>query len=578
MQQLLKTTIDGPAVVEEGDEGDDEDDAPSATQSTDTTAAAIARAADLSAAMKPDTLSLADSGRVPSPTSASKTARSFPPRWAHVPLSAPSVRVGGGGARSAAHTTRAAERRLLEGLRLALSDGWSGSYGALAPTLATKLAAEVMPSMMRVAIPEGATWQQEGDGEWLLLVETSAAALVDAKSGGSARNSRESLDLPISPGAPGGGFGAPHASSGDNLWPPGEVAMPRPQVECVLSAASVLWDGLHPPPPPRGSTSRRGSDGDAAAANAKRAPLPRWHKLYNAHGKGPAIVRCIARASLRGIMITLREALARSHAAQLAQIPLFAPLDPSELVALCRRATEVAFPADAPIQPMGGIGVGGISHERANAGIATAGAAAISRATIPSDAFALVLSGHVLMTIGSTEASNLPNAASPDGDVALALAAAGLETLATPSEAEGRVHLPERIPLARLGTGRVLGETGRLIAPSSVSAHAGGDGLLLLVWRREASVLSALSKLPLLLPSSWQAKVPLAILARAPRLAAALWPLTLPQLQELPATWRASTAAVTVILSGELIEVDQVRALSRPRPPPRPHSSPEALS
>ena len=43
-----------------------------------------------------------------------------------------------------------------------------------------------------------------------------------------------------------------------------------------------------------------------------------------------------------------------------------------------------------------------------------------------------------------------------------------------------------------------------------------------------------------------------------------LQPLTLPQLDELPLAWRGSTAALTVILNGELIEVGEVEASLAP--------------
>ena len=97
-----------------------------------------------------------------------------------VPSDAPGAREGGtgGGGDSTDHSDvpDAAEASLLDGLSQALAVGWGGSFGALAPSLARKLAEQVLPGMRRVAIPEGTTWDFEGEGEWLLLLETPAMA------------------------------------------------------------------------------------------------------------------------------------------------------------------------------------------------------------------------------------------------------------------------------------------------------------------------------------------------------------------------------------------------------------------
>ena len=79
-------------------------------------------------------------------------------------------------------------------------------------------------------------------------------------------------------------------------------------------------------------------------------------------GGEKVVIRCVARASLRAVMITLREALARSHAALLAELPLFAPLDPTELLSLCRRATEVHFGPHKGIKPVSPAGEGGFAR------------------------------------------------------------------------------------------------------------------------------------------------------------------------------------------------------------------------
>ena len=112
-----------------------------------------------------------------------KSARHLPGHWAHTPLAAASIsRRASRETESAATATGAAtkaspkvsERRLLAGLSSALADGWSGPYGALAPSLAAKLAAEVLPGMTRVALPPGGAWRHDCEGEWLLLLETRA--------------------------------------------------------------------------------------------------------------------------------------------------------------------------------------------------------------------------------------------------------------------------------------------------------------------------------------------------------------------------------------------------------------------
>ena len=304
--------------------------------------------------------------------------------------------------------------------------------------------------------------------------------------------------------------GSDAAKSGE--WEMADAATEaRPQAERVLAAGSVLWDYAHP--------------GPSKTAATVPVSLARWHVLYGSpetNGSAPTVVRCVARSSLRAVMITIREALARSHAAQLAEIPLFAPLDPTELTNLCRRATEVIFPAHAKIQPTLASadtdrGVQPAAPRQADADEASR---ALGPSSIPSDAFALVVSGDVLVCV-DVPPQHPPNAMPHGSDVTLALKAAGLDALQVSPSTQAN-SLPSRIPLARLSAGRVLGETGALLAPSTISAAAGSEGAVLLCWKREASVLTSLARLPLLLPSSWQAKGPLAVIAHVSRQTAEL--------------------------------------------------------
>ena len=269
-------------------------------------------------------------------------------------------------------------------------------------------------------------------------------------------------------------------------------------------------------------------------------------------------------------MITLREALARSHAALLAELPLFAPLDPTELLSLCRRATEVHFGSHEGIKPVSPAGEGGFAR-------------ALGPKSLPSDAFCLVIQGNVLIHLDANAAANDANASDAKDvakDVELAFKAAGLEQLSTSATDDNVAVLPQRIPLARLGFGKVLGENGEngIISPSTITATAGYQGAVLLCWKREASVVADLSRLPLLLPSSWQSRVPLAVLAHVPKLTAILRPLTLPQLHELPSAWRSSPAALTIVLAGELIEVGEVEAHLEPLVSADGQESPNLLS
>ena len=556
-----------------------------------------------------------------------------------VPSDAPGAREGGtgGGGDSTDHSDvpDAAEASLLDGLSQALAVGWGGSFGALAPSLARKLAEQVLPGMRRVAIPEGTTWDFEGEGEWLLLLETPAmASLVPhsaAYSSGSGRRGRDSRDS-LANSDDGDGFGSSFTSSPTPFaTSTGDLQALRSANADVrrLGAGSVLWEFAH----------IIGETGVTAGAGGG---LPRWLSMWNeshtdpsngdgaedataaaaatgggggegggggggGDGGGQTIVRCAHRSQLRKTLITLREALTRSHAARLAELPLFSPLEPTELINFCRRATEVEFLPGKAIRPVRNDGhdafasepssyprapdynpsalvAAGVSQgpnaaqrqERTSHGsdsldgaeaAAAAGAlAALGPRTIPHDAFALILAGDVILSVPNTHHSRrTDSSAGPTGssslpladDVSKALKASGTFQLPNAS-GDVELELPPRIPLARLDAGLTLGNTGELLSPSNVSATAGDQGCVLLVWRREASVTYELSRMQLLLPTSWQAQAPLAVVAHVPDLIQMLRPLSLPQLQAMPAAWQAQHASLTLVLSGELTESTEV--------------------
>ena len=105
--------------------------------------------------------------------------------------------------------------------------------------------------MRRVAIPEGTTWDFEGEGEWLLLLETPAmASLVPhsaAYSSGSGRRGRDSRDS-LANSDDGDGFGSSFTSS------PTPFATSTGDLQALrsanadgrrLGAGSVLWEFAH---------------------------------------------------------------------------------------------------------------------------------------------------------------------------------------------------------------------------------------------------------------------------------------------------------------------------------------------
>ena len=542
----------------------------------------------LAGPMSTDVVSSASPGAAASGSAASTTSingRTLP--WPHHPLGPTSSDAGS-----------ASEAKLIDGLSAALAEGWGGSYGALAPTLARKLAQQVFPSMRRVAVPEGSSWNYVGDGEWLMLLESPAVcSVVSSSRGGRTRSGSGSSDR------------SDDLEGGPSLAEAMMAERPSNEIdeadldltEMALSAGSVLWEFAHEKD---AASGQGGSSAAAAAATApphlgRRSPvsrLCRWHTMHNVPGGASAIVRCVHRSSLRAVLITLREALARSHAAQLAEIPLFSPLDPPELLSLCRRATEVQFDPNAAIQPNKGDGGAGLAlGEGADGGNGgnggsgyglegDGGSASVDQSagrqtrvldplSIPHDAFALILSGDVLLSVPSISAHGGESATSSDDDLTIAMGAIGPSQLPMDSgssdgeksvDAAARAALPARIPLARLGAGRTLGETGELLSPSNVSASSGSSGAVLLVWRREASVTTELARLPLLLPSCWQAKAPLAAIAHLPRLISVLRPLALPQLLDLPPERLTASASLTAVLSGELTEAGKVEVKLSP--------------
>jgi hypothetical protein len=231
----------------------------------------------------------------------------------------------------------------------------------------------------------------------------------------------------------------------------------------------------------------------------------------------------------------LRETLAHAHAAKLAELPLFAPLTTNELLALCRRATEVELPPKHNLRPI----------VAPNLATETALVKPLAPDTLPNDAFAVVLNGDVLLVVetsavlgatiaapaASAEAS--AEASAPIDVITLACAASGAPS-GSPSTARPSSPntAPSELAIHRLSVGSVLGETGQrlpvregatqgagmggggavlggdgavlggsgaVLGEGPLKIRAGAQGCVLLCWRREATVQQSLARLSRLL-------------------------------------------------------------------------------
>ena len=438
------------------------------------------------------------------------------------------------------------ESLFLAGLTAAFSTGWGVSKARIAPASARRLAADVLPRLARVVLPAGASATNEKDGEWLLLLEESASVLVEHEGGERSPRSSRTSGGPL-PSTDTVAAAAEHA--------PGIVH----EHSCVASfpRGSVLWASAHappalqPPPQPHSPEAGRlsGSSATSVDGAVAAAVAPRWYSLRApTHSSGPLRMRVIHQKTLRMLLVGLRESLGQEHASQLAELPLFAPLSPPELLSLCRRATEVIVSPRAPIE--------------ANA---SSRGEPLSAGTLPPDAFAVVLRGEVLLSLAA--------AADDDGDGAASSNAAAVELAASTMSDALRPTSPLPAPppslvLSRLRQGSTLGETGSLLGSPTVCAHAAAGGAVLLCWRREAQVEEVLARLPALIEQSWHARTPLALLARTPALARLILPRRLSEVHRLlPQPSGEERAVLCIALEGEMreggdvtVEIKRIRA------------------
>ena len=242
-------------------------------------------------------------------------------------------------------------------------------------------------------------------------------------------------------------------------------------------------------------------------------------------------LRLLHKSQLRSLLVSLRETLAHAHAAKLAELPLFAPLTTNELLALCRRATEVELPPRHNLRPI----------VAPNLATETALVKPLAPDTLPNDAFAVVLNGDVLLVVETSAVSGESIAASaasaeaeaPIDVITLACAASvappGSPSTARPSSPN---TAPSELAIHRLSVGSVLGETGQLLpvregatqgagmggggavlggdgavlsgsgavlGEGPLKIRAGAQGCVLLCWRREATVQQSLARLSRLL-------------------------------------------------------------------------------
>jgi hypothetical protein len=243
-------------------------------------------------------------------------------------------------------------------------------------------------------------------------------------------------------------------------------------------------------------------------------------------------LRLLHKSQLRSLLVSLRETLAHAHAAKLAELPLFAPLTTNELLALCRRATEVELPPRHNLRPI----------IAPNLATETALVKPLAPDTLPNDAFAVVLNGDVLLVVETSAASAASAEAAAEVEapidvITLACAASGAPMVAPPgSPNTARPSSPNTAPselaIHRLSVGSVLGETGQLLpvregatqgavmggggavlggdgavlsgsgavlGEGPLKIRAGAQGCVLLCWRREATVQQSLARLSRLL-------------------------------------------------------------------------------
>ena len=427
--------------------------------------------------------------------------------------------------------------------------GGSKLFAAATTALAARLAAEILPEMTRMRLPKGATLSHDQTrGEWLLLVEEGPALVMTGAPSPSLsrRNSDGSFGSPTigRRGLSGLGGSDRHllnSRSPASLRPPrprlvglrsttdpnllasvgtpaterldgeassasgGEVGQPTPSGSMRLSPGSVLFDtitraaasepsGLDgggvdgsslPSPPTMGWTAFKvadGGDGDSEAAG------------------GGVIVRCCHLNLLQQRFVTLREQFAREHAQILADNPLFAPMNTTELLALCRRATVVEVPPLRLLLP--------VATAREQPRSTTDPALRELHEIVQDRTFGIVLRGglHVGLTTGVEGGGGLGG-----GD--------GGQPLSSPRATSPQKQLPATLPLAHLKeteTFGVWGSLGGALAPG-IKMGSSTDGATLLCWPKDKIMDVELRKLSLLeggtslLERCWIARSPLSL-------------------------------------------------------------------
>ena len=447
----------------------------------------------------------------------------------------------GADAASGAAAGAAHEARLLAGLAAAFRAEWGGTRGALPPSLARQLARDVLPRMARGYLNADEKAPYDMDAEWLLLLEGNAAVTCapyrpsqsitptgpERRGFAEQRDSNGSEDLTDS-------ASSDRRSSGLTDW---DVDTS----ELTLGLGTVLWSLAHtldggasltPPSltPPGGASFTPYAD-----ETPNGIAHFRWYGLRCPPGTVRVPLRLLHKSQLRSLLVSLRETLAHAHAAKLAELPLFAPLTTNELLALCRRATEVELPPRHNLRPI----------IAPNLATETALVKPLAPDTLPNDAFAVVLNGDVLLVVETSavlgESIAAPAASAeaeaPIDVITLACAASGAPMVApsgSPSTARPSSPntAPSELAIHRLSVGSVLGETGQLLpvregatqgagmggggavlggdgavlsgsgavlGEGPLKIRAGAQGCVLLCWRREATVQQSLARLSRLL-------------------------------------------------------------------------------
>ena len=455
--------------------------------------------------------------------------------------------VSGEDAASGAAAGEPYEARLLAGLAAAFRSEWGGTRGALPPSLAHQLARDVLPRMARGYLNADEKAPYDMDAEWLLLLEGNAAVTCAPY--------RPSQSItPMGPERR--GFAEPRDSNGSedltdlsssDRRSSGLTDWDVDTSELTLGPGTVLWSLAHtldggasltPPsltPPGGASLTPYADETPNGIAHF------RWYGLRCPPGTARVPLRLLHKSQLRSLLVSLRETLAHAHAAKLAELPLFAPLTTNELLALCRRATEVELPPRHNLRPI----------VAPNLATETALVKPLAPETLPNDAFAVVLSGDVLLVVetsdtsaASAEAAAEASAEAPIDVITLACAASGVPMVA-PSGSPNTARpsspntAPSELAIHRLSVGSVLGETGQLLpvregatqgavmggggavlggegavlggsgavlggsgavlGEGPLKIRAGAQGCVLLCWRREATVQQSLARLSRLL-------------------------------------------------------------------------------